>query len=154
MAAWAIKTAADYERAYRAIQAKIDGVIKGVKGASFRAVLDIAVDWLGRAVQKAPHDTGDLRGSGYILVNGDLIAHGTGDESGSITVLSDPSVPESDVLRVEIGFASPYAFVQHEHVEFYHKNGEAKYLEMVIVGGAAAARAHLIRSVRNAIGGG
>lgn len=152
MATWVIKTAADYERAYRAIKAKMDRVITSVNNAPFRAIIDIAIDWLGRAVEKAPLDTGDLRGSGYVLVNGELIAHGNDD--GSTTILSEPNIPQSNVTVVEIGFASSYAFVQHEHVEFYHENGEAKYLEVVVVTRSEAAREYLVNAVKDAIKGG
>lgn len=145
MSTWVIKTAADYERAYKAIQDKINKVTEGIPAATLKALIDIAINWLGRAVERAPVETGDLRGSGYILVNGILVAHG--NEDGSIAVLSDLTVPARDINLIEIGFTSPYAFVQHEHVEFNHpRGGQAKFLESVIVEGSAQARIYLIES--------
>ena len=154
MAKWVIKTAADYAAAHKGIQDKIDKVTEGINSATIKAVIDIALDWIGRAVERAPVETGDLRGSAYVKINGTLVAKG--NEDGSITVLGSPSIPTDGrmTITVEIGFTSPYAFVQHEHVEFEHPlGGEAKYLESVIVEGSAAARQYLIDSAKKAFGG-
>ncbi len=59
------------------------------------------------ASKRAPVDTGDLRGSGDVQIEGEV---GT------------------------VSFNTPYAAAQHEHVEYNHPlGGQAKYLESVLV---------------------
>jgi len=153
MAKWVIKTPADYERAYRAIQAKITKVVRSVPEATARALLDVAIDWISRAVERAPVEFGDLRGSAYVTINGELVAHGNDD--GTVTVLNTQSVPAGNAITIEIGFTAPYAFVQHEHVEFEHPlGGEAKYLESVLIEREPAWIEHLKKSAGDAFGGG
>lgn len=68
------------------------------------ALQKAAIDLLGKAIDLAPVDKGDLRGSGTVKPDGDN--------------------------AVDIGFTEPYAVYQHEHTEFKHpKGGQAKYLE-------------------------
>ncbi|MGE5494613.1 MAG: hypothetical protein ACM3S4_04860 [Burkholderiales bacterium] len=133
MAKWVVKTPADYERARRAIQDKIDKATKGAEGATLKALTDVAVDLLSRAAERAPVETGDLRGSGYININGEDIAY-SAVGSGGIIMAGTPAPSESKKNVAEVGFTAPYAFTQHEHVEFNHPiGGQAKYLESVVV---------------------
>jgi len=65
---------------------------------------DVCEDLIGKAINLAPVDLGDLRGSGHVAYIGDFDAN--------------------------IGFNEPYAIKQHEHTEYNHpKGGQAKYLE-------------------------
>lgn len=151
MATWVIKTPSDYAAADKAIQAKLDKITKDVPKATVKAVTDVALQCIEKSVERAPKDLGDLRGSGYATVNQQQVASGNAD--GSITAAGAP-VPSGDgTVEAEIGFTAPYAFVQHEHVEFYHKDGEAKYLESVIVEHSSAWKKHLIDSAKKALGG-
>jgi hypothetical protein len=85
---------------------KLHEVLKGIQIQAKEAVVTefawIVLDLEGEAKRRAPKDTGDLRGSGY-----------------------------SEVVGMEgtVGFTAPYALRQHEHVEFRHTDGEAKFLE-------------------------
>ena len=63
---------------------------------------DVGADLTGEAQRRAPKDEGTLRASGYWEVEGEM---------------------------VRIVFDTPYAAVQHENIDFSHKEGEAKYLE-------------------------
>lgn len=75
--------------------------------ASRQALQEVTLDLLGKAISRAPIETGDLRGSGA----SEVISEG-----------------EQDIGAV--GFGTPYAVVQHESLDFDHPNGgEAKYLE-------------------------
>ena len=151
MAKWTIKTAADYARAHKAIQAKLDKVTEDLKAVPAKALTDIAVDCLSRAVERAPVELGDLRGSGYADINGAAFA--SGDKSGSVKTLGF-TPPPAEVTTAEIGFFAPYALVQHEHVEFNHPlGGQAKYLESVVVERSAAWRDYLIKAAKDAVGG-
>ena len=63
----------------------------------------ITEDLLGKSIDLAPVDKGDLRKSGFAESD---------DESGTV------------------GFTEIYALRQHEHIEYAHpKGGQAKYLE-------------------------
>lgn len=53
-----------------------------------------------------PLDTGHLRGSGFVRVDGQLV-HGSGPAGAA----------ESGKLRIDVGFATPYARYQHEGLE-------------------------------------
>ena len=67
-----------------------------------REVSNVAHDLLSKSIQRAPIDTGDLRGSGTVEVNG----------SSAI-----------------VAYSTQYALRQHEELNYHHDNGEAKYLE-------------------------
>jgi hypothetical protein len=147
-----IKTPADYAAALKDIQAKLDKITTDVPKATVKAVADVAIDCIGRAVERAPVELGDLRGSGYATVNQQQVARGNAD--GSITSGGAPAPSGDGTVEAEIGFTAPYALVQHEHVEFEHPlGGEAKYLESVIVERSAAWKKHLADSAGGALGG-
>lgn len=79
---------------------KLLGDMDSVKNKSLQ---DIGLDLLGKAVDLAPIDKGDLRGSGSAQFEDDAVT---------------------------VGFSEPYAISQHEHLEYEHpKGGQAKYLE-------------------------
>ncbi len=161
MATWVIKTAADYERAHRAIQEKLNRATKGAEGASLKALTDVSVDCLSRAVERAPVEFGDLRGSGYVSINGAKIA--AGQQDGNVVVSEKPETDTaaagyiSDMKKnvAEVGFTAPYAFTQHEHVEFNHPlGGQAKYLESVVVENESRWAKHLAESAKDGFEGG
>lgn len=111
--------------ALKRLQESVDGMVSG----SAQGLADTALYVLGEAAPRAPVDTGDLRGSGYVELDGQPFAHG--DASGA--ALAVGGVPE-EATRAEIGFASRYAADQHEQVAYDHpRGGEAKYLESVLV---------------------
>lgn len=149
MGRWDIKTAADYAAASRAIQERLDGMVEGIKNASVQAVADVTMDCLARAVERAPVENGDLRGSGFAEVNEATIAMGKEDASGGIDILGDPGEPSGNEIVGAVGFTAPYAFVQHEHTEFDHPiGGQAKYLESVVAENQERYRKHLAESAK------
>ncbi len=78
---------------------------------------------------KAPVDTGDLRGSLEIDIDDTMIAKGI--SGGGIDEISD--VPENGRVGT-ISYNTPYAANQHEHTEYDHPlGGQAKYLESVMI---------------------
>ena len=65
------------------------------------------LDLKGKAQNRAPIDTGDLRGSAVVEVN-----------------------VNSTEISAEVGFGTKYALKQHEDLSLNHpQGGEAKYLE-------------------------
>jgi hypothetical protein len=88
----------------RNLQAKINEI----KDATKEAVNEVALDLIGKAKERAPLDTGDLRGSGFV---------NNGGTNGQI-------------YKAKVGFSEPYALEQHENLQYQHpRGGEAKYLE-------------------------
>lgn len=78
---------------------------------------------------KAPVDTGDLRGSLEIDIDDTMIAKGI--SGGGIDEISD--VPENGRVGT-ISYNTSYAANQHEHTEYDHPlGGQAKYLESVMI---------------------
>jgi hypothetical protein len=150
--AWVIKSPADYAAAMKGIQDKLDRIVENVETASTQAVTDIAIDCIGRAVERAPVETGDLRGSGFAEVNGATVAMGNEDGSAGIQILGSPGEPAGNVVKAGIGFTSPYAFVQHEHMEFNHSlGGQAKYLESVVAENKDKWAEHLAKTISNGL---
>lgn len=97
-----------------------------------RALAVIGEDLLGEATRRAPIEEGTLRASGGIayIVNGTRF-EGTGAHAmataAAVTAARAGTLRE---LNVEVFFASIYAAVQHERLDFHHPlAGEAKYLE-------------------------
>lgn len=107
------------------LQEDIDGMVSG----SAQGLADAAFYILGESVPRAPVDTGDLRGSGYVKLDGQPYA--SGSSSGTVAIVGN--MPE-EATRAEIGFSAPYAADQHEQVAYSHpRGGESKYLESVLV---------------------
>lgn len=63
--------------------------------------------------RRAPRDEGDLDSSFFI----------------------DEATPSD--LRAQVGTGSEYAVIQHEALSWRHDDGEAKYMENAVTGGAA-----------------
>lgn len=84
------------------LKAKLRAMSTEVNAAAEKQLGIVCEDLRLKAVDLAPKDTGDLRGSSYAEVKG---------------------------LDGEVGFAEPYATRQHEELEYQHKYGQAKYLE-------------------------
>jgi len=77
--------------------------LKRIDYTGGKALNLVALDLLGKAVELAPLDLGDLRGSGSVKIENNIAS---------------------------VGFEEPYAVKQHEHLEYEHpKGGQAKYLE-------------------------
>jgi hypothetical protein len=112
----------------REVQAAFDAKLKEIDGkVTPEALKEVAFDLLGKAVQLAPVDTGDLRGSGAVDI----------DENSNTATVS---------------FNTPYAVRQHEELEYRHpQGGQAKYLEQPFKENADKYIKHLAASVRKAV---
>ncbi len=101
--------------------------------------------------KRAPVEFGDLRGSVLVEIDGTVIAKGKPSglsdeeeksrrkegnvqaESGRGLIIVSDKTPEDGTVGT-ISYNTPYAANQHEHTEYDHKNGQAKYLESVLTG--------------------
>lgn len=107
------------------LQEEIDKmIVQSVEG--LRAALIYVAD---ESQKRAPVEFGDLRGSVLVEMDNTVIAKG--NEDGGLTVTGD--VPENST-KGSVSYNTPYAANQHEHTEYDHKNGQAKYLESVLTG--------------------
>jgi hypothetical protein len=110
---------------------ELNSRLKKIKTVSAKGLADVCLDCLGRSVERAPVDLGDLRGSGYAKLNGRTIAKGSPD--GGVSSMGSASASGVEKLEGVIGFEEPYALKQHEDLTLNHpKGGEAKYLEKTL----------------------
>ncbi len=87
------------------VLSNLEDINRRIKQAVPKALTDVGLDLLGKSKEKAPIDTGDLRGTGFMNL----------EDNGKTAV---------------IGFTEIYALRQHEGLEYKHPlGGEAKYLE-------------------------
>lgn len=129
---------------------KLQDFVDNLVSASAQGLADTALYILGEAVERAPVDTGDLRGSGYVKLDGQSYA--TGSKSGTAAIVG--TVPD-EATRAEIGFSAPYAADQHEQVAYSHpRGGEAKYLESVIADDQGNLQAKLVEGILRVMNGG
>lgn len=109
------------------LQRNFTSLLDKTKKVNGKAMTDITLDLLGKAVNNAPVDIGDLRGSATAKVGRIKVAKGNKD--GGIDIIGEGEAQEN-VTVATIGFEEPYAVKQHEHTEYEHpQGGEAKYLE-------------------------
>lgn len=91
----------------REVEARLARALNEIQGASREAIQECTFDLLGKAVDLAPIETGDLKGSGS--------AHVFEDRDGTVNGI--------------VAFGSVYARYQHEGLHFRHpQGGQARYL--------------------------
>lgn len=104
---------------------QLDVIEKKILAVSQKAVVKVGIELLQMAVERCPIDTGALRKSGIVTLDGEIIA-----KSGKKNVVASYNIDFSkDKFEVEISFNTPYALRQHEEMGYVHKIGQAKYLE-------------------------
>lgn len=91
-----------------------------------------AADLWGKAVDMAPVEFGDLRGSGYAIVGNKTYGAQGADTDPKTARLP---VRQAEGLNAVVGFTEPYAAYQHDHEELNHPqhigtHAVAKYLEI------------------------
>lgn len=113
-------------RGIREVEARMEAALREIVDASHESIREVAFDLLGRAIELAPIDTSDLRGSGKV----------TFQEIGQ-------------KLVADVSFNTPYAVIQHETLWYNHPNGgQAKYLEQPFQQNAERYIQHIRDSVR------
>jgi hypothetical protein len=112
----------------------LEGIVKGfnnklrkIKRYTVKGMQDVTLDLCSKAVQLAPVETGDLRGSGYSTVT-----------------------ETADEVVGEVGFTEEYAWQQHEDLSYKHPlGGQAKYLEQPLNENTDKYITHLKNSAEN-----
>lgn len=150
MAKWRKIPKEELLRGLEEIEESLQNAVAEMETASRDGVIEAALFIATEAQKRAPVESGELKSSVHVDLNGERYALGNrkGDK-----VIAYGRVP-STVTEATIGFSAPHAAAQHEHTEFDHtrtdgykiltgKNagksvnrvagGQAKYLESVLV---------------------
>lgn len=154
----------DYLAGLNEATQKLQDFVDNLAESSGQGLADIALYILGEATQRAPVDTGNLRGSGYVDLDGQSYAKVNQEviskEEAQRGVLPPPgeivvsgAVPDG-TTRAEVGFNAKYAADQHEQVHLTHKQGQSKYLESVIVDAQGDLQEILINRLQRVMMGG
>jgi hypothetical protein len=107
----------------------IQAVVDKLAAKSTKGLADALLFVGTESQQRAPVDTGDLRGSLQVTLDGSPIA--VGIKGSGITAVTP--IPDK-AIKGEISYNTKYAARQHEHIEYDHpRGGQAKYLESVLV---------------------
>lgn len=111
---------------------RLRSALEQVPDLTADGVRDAVLDIGARAAEKAPVDTGALRGS-----------------------MTTDAVVINDEVIGEVRFTEQYAAVQHERVDFKHpQGGEAKYLEKAAIEKTEMVRAKAAAALNDLFGGG
>ena len=109
----------------KSFSSQLDIIQKKMLATSQKAVVKVGIELLDLAIQECPIDTGALRKSGLVKLNGQIIAKGS-----KKNVIASYNINLQDgKFEVEVSFNTPYALRQHEVLSYVHKVGKAKYLE-------------------------
>lgn len=107
------------------LQACVDNMEHGSTKGLANALMDVAEE----SQKRAPVDTGNLRGSVMVELDGETYAEGS--KEGGVSIVA--SVPET-AERGTVSYNTPYAAQQHEQINYDHpRGGQSKYLESVLV---------------------
>lgn len=103
-----------------------EDVQKGIK----KALAEIGFHLLGESINQTPIDTGNLRGSGVVIVDERVIGEGGPLGVRVVSIASKKSSGEV-VHEVFVGYNTHYAIFQHENMENRHTDpgAKAKFLE-------------------------
>lgn len=134
----------DYLRGLDDVVEHLQACVDDMERGSAKGLADAAAYVLSEAAERAPVETGDLRGSGYVNLDGTQFAKydqptitkaeaKQGKKPPPGKLITEDTVADN-VIRAEIGFDTPYAAQQHEQIYYDHpRGGQAKYLESVLV---------------------
>lgn len=120
------------------IQEAVDNMVSG----SIQGLADALLYVAEESQQRAPVDTGDLRGSVEVKIDDEDYAYCKEYRADKANAERDnkkkerknyvlnvegtlPNKP-NDVTVGEVSYNTKYAANQHEHTEYYHENGQAR----------------------------
>lgn len=106
--------------------ARIAGILEARRHAAFASIYQDGERIMATSNDLCPVETGALRASGHV----------TADEAAGLVTLEYG------------GPAAPYAFIQHEDLEYRHPVGQAKFLEQPFIEAAPEVHQHASDAVR------
>lgn len=118
----------DYLSGLQEVTKNIQNAVDKFETKSTHGLADALLFVATESQQRAPVDTGDLRGSVMVHLEDSVIGVGVSEQLVPVTPL--PEKARSGT----VSFNTKYAATQHEHIEYDHpRGGQAKYLESVLV---------------------
>ena len=94
------------------IEKNLKKEIRKIKKVTYQGIFQACELVRGRAMEKTPVDTGNLKNSAYTKMDA---GHGTSAKPTG-----------------EVGFTAKYSIYVHENLEARHPTGEAKFLEKAL----------------------
>ena len=122
----------EYLKGLDTVIGNIQSAVNKLDHGSTVGLADALLFVAGESQQRAPVDTGDLRGSVEVTLDDEVYAQGVkGTNSTDVYIVGE--LPES-ASKGSVSYNTSYAAVQHEQTAYDHpKGGQAKYLESVLV---------------------
>lgn len=121
----------EYLKGLDTVIGNIQSAVNKLDHGSTVGLADALLFVASESQQRAPVDTGDLRGSVEVTLDEKVYAQGVkGTNSTEVNIIGD--LPET-VSKGAVSYNTPYAAAQHEQTAYSHENGQAKYLESVLV---------------------
>lgn len=93
-------------KGYEKVVANLNKEFARIENLTIEGLLEAGFKVLAVAQERAPVDTGNLKGSGFVRKEGKL--------------------------GVSVGFSAAYAIYVHENLEAHHDTGQAKFLESAL----------------------
>lgn len=106
--------------------------------------MGVSTHWDDPDIAEAAH-RGVVRATSLLLNESDQLAP---IEEGDLVESGDTDV---DGTRGEVYYDSDHAITQHEHLEYKHPNGQAKFLETALVNNAERLVAAMSEPIRDAL---
>lgn len=102
-----------------------------VKTLAQAGLLEAALKIMNRSMKLVPVLFGNLRASAYVRTAQDL----TRPDPANLVDKDNEAIPSDELgeIGVELGYSANYALYVHENLEAHHDDGEAKFLESVII---------------------
>lgn len=133
----------EYLKGLNEITEKLQEGIEKLNKKNSRGFVDALMFVANESQLRAPVDTGDLRGSVQVEINGEIYAEGEKIDSDS-SENEKIKIPNREIKVVgalpehatkgSVSFNTKYAATQHEQINYDHpRGGQSKYLESVLV---------------------
>lgn len=143
MAVRVIKSAEDYKAAHQHLLGMFQTIEERLDEVLVQTISELLCNTMRKSVARAPVETGDLRKSAGVKLDGVTIAKGKEDGTINILATYTPGHGSQQRHTWTIGYGvdnqdvnndvDDYAYYQHEHTELNHPNGgEAKFFESAI----------------------
>jgi hypothetical protein len=127
--------------------------VQGARFATRAELMEFLFDLAGRIARLAPVETGDLRSSVVVVVNGERWLHSESDSSGGVRIVRDRQDVPMDISTITIYVGTSgciYALRQHEELTWRHpRGGQAKFVEVAWGELMGALKARLQDAARN-----
>ena len=114
---------------FKKIERNLNKLQKQIEKEILKGVEEALLDLSAQSLTECPLDTGNLRESYKVDVNGDTVI--TGTKKGKPIKIKKIKEIKDEKIEAEASYNTDYALIQHEDLTFYHPTPgtKAKYLE-------------------------